>query len=276
MTTTSGTSPGSFLPPEFSDLIIRPVTRASIAATISSTIVTLGASFRVPVVAADPAAGWTAEGAEISPSDASLAEAVVAFKKVAALSIVSNELLADASPEAAQVVGDGLSRDIATKLDAAYFAATTTNGPSGLKSLATTTVSAGGSWDNIDAFTEAQYAAEGEGATLTSWIAHPSDALSLSTLKTATDSAVPLLTPDVTKAGRRAVAGVPLLTSTAVTAGEVWGVPQDRVLVVIRNNVDVVLDSSVYFTSDRAAIRATMRVGFAFPHPLAIVKVTKA
>jgi len=33
---------------------------------------------------------------------------------------------------------------------------------------------------------------------------------------------------------------------------------------------------SVFFTSDRVAVRAVCRVGFAFPHPGAVVKVTLA
>lgn len=272
---TTATTPASFLPGEYGDLIVRPVTRASIATTVSQTVITGGASFRVPVVAADPAASWTAEAAEIAPSDATLAEVVVAFKKLAGLTIVSNELLADASPEAAQVVGDGLARDIASKLDQAFFAATTTNGPAGIKSLTTSTTSAGGNWTDTDAFVSAVFAAEAQGASLTAWVAHPTDALALSTLK-ATGSNIGLLQPDATQAGRRLVAGLPLYVSNAVTVGEVWGVPQDRMLVVIRSNVDVQIDSSAFFTSDRSAIRATMRVGFAFPHPLAIVKVTKA
>ena len=45
---------------------------------------------------------------------------------------------------------------------------------------------------------------------------------------------------------------------------------------VIRQDASVVTDSSVFFTSDRVAIRATLRVSFGFPYPLAITKVTKA
>lgn len=53
-----------------------------------------------------------------------------------------------------------------------------------------------------------------------------------------------------------------------------WGIPRDRVLVVVRDDPRVEVDRGVYLTSDRVAIKATMRVGFAFPHPAAIVKIT--
>jgi hypothetical protein len=34
------------------------------------------------------------------------------------------------------------------------------------------------------------------------------------------------------------------------------------------------VDRSAYFTPDRTAMRVTMRVGFAFPHPAPILKIT--
>jgi hypothetical protein len=38
----------------------------------------------------------------------------------------------------------------------------------------------------------------------------------------------------------------------------------------------VVTDSSVFFTKDSVAVRATLRVAFGFTYPLAVVKITKA
>jgi HK97 family phage major capsid protein len=108
-----------------------------------------------------------AGGAEITPSDATLAESVVVFKKLAGITIVSNEMVADASPEAAGVVGDGLARDLARKLEAAFFANTTTNGPSGLLSITPSTVDKGSSWTKVDPFTEAVFTAANQGAPVT-------------------------------------------------------------------------------------------------------------
>lgn len=276
MANTTATVSSAFLPAEAGPLIIRPVQQASIAATVSTTVVTGAAVYRIPVVATDPAAGWVAEGAEIAPSDANLAEIAVPFRKAGGLSIVTNELLADASPDVATTIGQGLARDIARKIDTAFFGNTTTNAPNGIRSITTSTVSAGGTWDDLDPFTAAVYAAEAQGATLTSWVANPADALALAQLKSASGSNVGLLDPDPTQPARRLLAGLPLIASPTVAVGTVFGVPAAHVMVVIRNDVDVQIDRSVLFTSDRAAIRATMRVGFAFPHPLGIVAVTKA
>ncbi|WP_448620515.1 hypothetical protein [Geodermatophilus sp. URMC 65] len=49
-----------------------------------------------------------------------------------------------------------------------------------------------------------------------------------------------------------------------------------RVVTVVSREADVQADSSVYFTSDRIAVRATMRVGFGFVHPRALVRIRLA
>ena len=69
--------------------------------------------------------------------------------------------------------------------------------------------------------------------------------------------------------------GVPVLTSPAVADGTSWALPQNRVIVGVRKDASVEADRSAFFTSDRVAIRATMRVAFAFPHPAAIVKILR-
>ncbi len=68
-------------------------------------------------MAADPTASWVAEGAGIVPCDPTLSELVVTPAKVAGLTIISRELADDSNPAAAQVVGQGLARDIARRVD---------------------------------------------------------------------------------------------------------------------------------------------------------------
>ena len=69
---------------------------------------------------------------------------------------------------------------------------------------------------------------------------------------------------------------MPLYVSPAVAADLVWAIPAAHSLFVIRQDASVVTDSSVFFTSDRVAVRATLRVSFGFTYPLAVVKITKA
>jgi HK97 family phage major capsid protein len=273
MALTTSTGAGILTPEQVSTLLVLPVIERSVAATCTTVVNTDASAFRIPLVTADPTASWVAEGAEITPSDTTISETDVVFKKVAGLSIITRELSEDSSPAAAQVVGDGLARDIARKVDAAFFANTTTNGPAGLGSLTTSVVTSGSAF-TVDSLIDALAAAAAVGAEIDTFVVNPTDFVALSKLKQATGSNVPLLQNDPAKPSGRIVLGVPLVLSTVVAAGVAWGIPRNRCYVVIRNDATVETDNSVFFTSDRVAVRATMRVGFGFPHALAVVKLT--
>jgi HK97 family phage major capsid protein len=274
---TLDTSAGNraFLPSEAGPLIVQPVLSISIAAQVANVVTTSAHEFRVPIVADDPTAEWTPEGEEITPSDAALDEAEVAFRKLAGLSIITRELAEDSNPAAAQVVGQGLARDIARKLDVAFFGATGGDPqPEGLEDLIGVTPVAAAGFANVDPFLEAMAEAEQIGATLSAWVTDPATALALAQVKETTDSNRPLLQPDPTRPTRRIVEGLPLYISPAVTEGTVWGIPKDRTFLVLRDNTRLEVDRSAYFSSDRVGVKATMRAGFAFAHPAAIIKVS--
>lgn len=275
MTTSSDSS--ILRPEDVGALVVQPVTAASVAMQVSTVVNTSSHDYRIPIIDSDPTAGWFAEGAEITPSDAGTDELVVTPAKVAGLTIISRELADDSSPAASQVVGDGLARDIARKVDAAFFGNTTTNGPSGLLSLAgVSIVDTGASLTNYDVFAEAISEAEAVGAGVTHFVANPADVLALAKLKTGTGSNEPLLGTAATNALDRRVLGVPLLASPAISAGTLWAIDKSRVFTVVRQGATLDVDRSAYFSSDRVGVRATMRVGFGFPHEAAIVKLHDA
>lgn len=277
MTTASVTK--AFLPEAVHSLIVQPVEAASIAMQVA-TVARPGPQtdfYRVPVVAGDPTAAWVAEGAEITPSDLEVEEVASPFYKVAGLTILSRELAEDSSPAAATLVGQGLARDIARKVDAAFFGSkgASTVQPAGLADLAgVNEIEAGATWTNVDPFAEAIYAAEGVGATVAAFVANPADALLLAKVKKQTGSNEPLLGTSATEATRRVIAGVPLLVSPAVAAGTVWGIPKERTVIALREDVTLDADKSAFFTSDRVAIKATLRMAALFPHAAAVQKVT--
>lgn len=147
-------------------------------------------------------------------------------------------------------------------------------GPSGLESVDYTLVDAGSTFDDLDPFAEAVSKAEVVGAQITAWVTHPTTLLALAQLKKlTTGSNEPLLQPDPTMPTRRQILGVPLYWSPYVDQGAVWGVPGARTFVVLRSDAELVVDPSAYFSKDSLGIRSTMRVGFGFPHPEAIVRV---
>jgi HK97 family phage major capsid protein len=268
-------------PAEVESLVVRPVLDQAVSALVSHVIQVGSHDLRVPVVLTDPQASFVPEGGEIPATDGTLTEIVVTPKKLAALSVISSELANDSSPAALQVVGDGMVRDVKRALDASFFKAapgTTPDGPSGLGSLTTAVASNAGSWANLDSFEAAKANAETLHTEVTAFVAAPATILALSTLKEygTAGSNKPLLSTDVTQPVSRTISGVPLYSSPAVSADVVWALPAQHVLFVIRQGADLVSDSSVMFTSDRVAIRITMRVSYAFTLPLAVTKITKA
>lgn len=265
-------------PAQVNDLVVRPVLDQAVSAQVSTVIQISTNQLRIPIVLTDPQASFVAEGAEIPVTDGTLTEQVVTPKKLAALSIISSELSQDSSPAALGVVGDGIVRDVKRQLDASFFGNTTPQGPSGLGSLTTAVASNGGSWSNLDAFEAAKANAETLFTDVTSFVAAPATVLALSTLKAfaTVGSNMPLLQSDPTQPVARTISGIPLYSSPAVSPDVVWALPAARVLFVVRQDATVVSDSSVMFTSDRVAIRCTMRVSYAFTQPLAITKITKA
>jgi len=126
---------GGLLPDQTGPLVVQPALDASVFAQVATVVQTAATDYRIPIVSADPTAAWVAEGAEITPADATLQELVVTPLKVASLSVISRELADDSSPAAAQVVGDGIARDIARRIDQAAFAGLASPAPAGLSTL---------------------------------------------------------------------------------------------------------------------------------------------
>ncbi|RBM16079.1 phage major capsid protein [Streptomyces sp. PT12] len=262
-------------PDDYATLVIQPVQDESTAFQVATQLATDSTRMHLPIVVEDAGAAWVREGEEIPNEDATLGEEVVIPAKVGGLTVVSSELAEDSNPDAQQIVGNGLARSIARQVDAAFFGSLPHPAPNGLEKLTGISgVAAGRKWTNLDPFLSAIAAAENVGATLTSFTAHPNDALALAQLKEQTGSNRPLLGSDPTTPTRRVIAGVPLFVSPAVTPGTVWGIPRDRVFVVLRRDVRVDISADAYFSSDQVAVRGTMRVGFGFPHPAAVTKVT--
>jgi HK97 family phage major capsid protein len=267
------TNAASILKPEqVHELIVQPLTQESVAFQASTVARTTSHDYRIPTVTGDPDTNWVAEAAEIPLDDVDFGEVVVTPKKCAGLTVVSNELIQDSSPEATNIIGQRLVQSLKRKVDSAWFANTTANGPAGLGSITPTDVYVGvGGFTNVDPFYEALAAAEGVGAKLNAFVVNPDVALDLARLKEGTGSNKNLLQPDPTQPGRRVVAGVPLLVSPDAPVGVVWGIPKAVTFVVLRKDAEVALDSSPFFTSDRTAVRVTLRVGFGFAHEDAVV-----
>lgn len=265
----------AWTPDEILSLVVRPVAEESIAARLGLYRPGLsGDALRVPLVTEDPSASWVPEGAEIPLSQSELGETEAPYRKLAGLSVISRELAEDSDPSAAQEIGNGLVRDIARKLDAAMFTGTTIeNAPAGLGTLTgVTEIEAPAEWVNLDPFKTAKLRAASLGTSIAGFVVNDEDAAKLLVLKEGTTSNRDLIESDGTAF---LISGTPVIPSSAVAAGTAWGIPADRVIVGVREDANVAVDNSAFFTSDRVAIRATMRVAFAFPHPAAVIKIVQ-
>jgi HK97 family phage major capsid protein len=262
-------------PEDYGKLIDTVIAEKSVAFKAGTLISTDAESIRFPKITADPAVGWYAENTQISLTDPTTNELVVTPKKVAGLTQISNEAAEDSNPAVADQVGRSLARSIAKKIDAAFFANTTTNGPAGLLSLSgineidTDTYA----FTNLDGFHTAKAAALADGANISVWILAPDVALSLSTAKQlATGSNVGLL--DVTGvADGTTLAGVPVIVSTDVAAGEAWGLDASQVLIVQRTGTTVTRSYDSAFDYDAVRVRATARISWGFANPAGVVRI---
>lgn len=273
---TTSAHAGSVLPPDYGQLVVQPSLELSIAAQVSTIVSTSASTFRIPVVCRDPLASWTSESQEIIPSDALVDEIVVRPAKLAALSIISSELADDSSPSAASIIGAGLARDSAGRMDQAFFRGLPAPAPGGLESATGfMSIDGAGAFEDLDAFAAAIAGAEESGGTTTHFVAHPQTVLALAKIKTFNGSNSPLLGQDATAPGMRRILGVPLLSSRWVEYNAVWAVDKSSIIMVLREDSTVETDRSVYFSSDRVAIRSIMRLAWAFTAPSAIVRITR-
>lgn len=263
---------GAWTPEQYGQLIDLVVAEQSIAFQAATAISTASETIRFPMQTADPAVGWYAENTQITLTDPTTNELVVTPKKVAGLTQISNEAAADTTPAVADQVGRSLARSIAKKVDAAFFANTTTNGPSGLLSLTGINVVDTGTvmLTSLDPFHEAKVAALADGATLTHFILAPDVALTLAKAKESTGSNKGLFE---NISDGTALAGVKVLVSTDVAAGNAWGVDASQVFAVQRTGTTVSKSVEAAFDYDAVQVRATARVGFGFANPAGIVRL---
>ena len=276
MAQTTVTAAGLLDPATLHQLVTIPLTTEPVFAQVSTPVMLASHELRVPRVTADPVAQFVGEGEEIPLSSATVDEIVIRPAKIAALDSITRETLAD-STTARSEFGKAMVRSIGVAGDKAFFGASSDpDNPTSLADVVgVTTVPAGTTWANLDAFADAVGVVEGAGATVTHWVANPADAGELRKLKSSTGSNSPLLATDPAAGARRLVEGAPVIVSPHVPVGTIWGLDRTRILSVIRENAtEATISDGPYFSSDRLAMRVTARIAWGFVHPESIVKVT--
>ncbi|PXX59846.1 HK97 family phage major capsid protein [Nocardia tenerifensis] len=278
LTTASGAA--VLNPAQIEASLVKPLETMAAIALCSTIVRTAGMSaLRIPTTAATPTASFVAEGAEIPVTDADLDELILNPRKLAGLSVITNELAQSSTPQAADIVGRGLAKDIAKKLDMGAFGTLPAPAPPGLATLsgvkAVTAHVQGGKLTDFDWAAEAESLSALAGGNITHWIAAPDAALLVATTPLGgVGGQMPALQPDPALPTRRQVLGRPLLVSAAVESRTIWGVDQSRSFLAIAEDVTLEADRSVFFTSDRIAIRAKLRVSYGWPEPATVIKIS--
>ena len=271
MATQHSNTNDAFTPIEFGKLLNKALQSESVALQATTVVQTDKVGITFPIWESDPAVNWLAELATITATDGATGGVPVIPSKVGGITRLSNELADDSSPEVAELAVGGLVNQIAHAIDTAFVGNTVTNGPSGLLSIASSTVDTGASITNLDPFIAAVYKARSVGARLTSWVMDPTVAEAVQKLKRATGSNENLI--DFTANGDLTICGLPVHTLPAVDADTLfWGIPEDRVVTVLRKDAEVTRSKDSGFYNDALDVRAITRVGIGFLHPAAVVR----
>ncbi len=220
------------------------------------------------------AVNWVAEGTEIPDSGAVVDLLPVTPRKVAALAVVSNEAVGDASAD--QMLGEALARALAVKVDHAFFRGAGPIGPAGLPGVTGIAAINADPRTGLDPWTDAFAAVEGNGARATVGFVSPSTWAALAKVKESTGSAKPVLVdPSTGPTGEtaRSIGGIPIKVTPAVPDAEAWVADGSRVAGVVRLDGEVRADTSARFTMDATVLRVISRVDFGTPYPGAVARI---
>lgn len=275
--TTSNSAP--FLTQDqIGDLLVRPVMDTSVASRVCTSVTTTSHTYRVPIITADPSAAWVPEGVEIPFSQTEGDELPITPQSVKGLTSFSVEFEGDATPEVIAQVGDGLTRDIARRVDHAFFADSgQANQPAGLADLTGFNPVDSGGWTDADPFSLAVVNAETHFTQIDSWVCNPATLGQLMSIKEGTTSVRPLLT-EVVVANQlqRQIMGAQVLVSPYVPDGVVWGLPRNRCVFVVREDASVTRHDDTLASSGQVLLRGLMRIGWGFTDPAALSKIAAA
>jgi HK97 family phage major capsid protein len=292
--TTPNTAGGAFAPTEAGKFFFDKLRAQSVGLLSGFRIVpTNAARIAIPRLLSDATVGWTDEGSEITPTDPNADSVIATPRKLAALVYASNELFSDSTPDAQEMLGENMAKAAALKLDLGFFEGSGT-APEirGLRNIsgiqAITSATNGDQLTSLDKIADGIGMLAEENATATAIVMHPRSWRTLTKVKELTSgSNKPLLQESAGSGSQgvvRSVYGVPVWLSSQLSITETQGsataatsmyvYEAEQVVTVIRSGVDLQVDSSAAFSSDRTAVRVTMRADLVVPNPKSVVRIS--
>jgi HK97 family phage major capsid protein len=239
---------------EFSRQLISELSFRSVVLRATNPIVSSASEVVVPVIGPGTAA-FVPPGQEIGDANVEGEFVTLIPKKVANLAVVPSETIEDASIDLGSAIGMKMLNAIALKIDAALLKGAV-NGPAGVLNFPhLPSVSGSVSYDTL---VDAAATVREAGGNPEYAIISPQ---SLSHLQKETDGFNrPLLTGDPQGGPSYQAAGLTLLVSPALDAGEGLVVDPTQFPTTLRRSPTLEVDNSAKFTSDSIALRAKARV----------------
>ncbi|WP_267594345.1 phage major capsid protein [Carbonactinospora thermoautotrophica] len=245
-------------------------------------------TLNVPRVSTSTAVAMVAEGANIAPSDLTLASVELKAKKAAALTLVNNELLADSNPAARDVVSEDHIKSVAAFLDAQFLAGAGTGenmrGIRNFQDVTVTPLGTNGGSLTLDALADAVGRLEGNNGNLNraAWFM---SGRSWASIRKAKDSQQRYqVSPDPTNDGPRRLFGIPVYVSNQISNAETVGtsndcswialVDLDQVVIGRRQEITVRYSEDYAFNADQTAIRTVSRWDIAPLDPKGVELIT--
>lgn len=269
--TTSQPTGEALSPEERSELIIGPLQREALALRTTRVLQTSRDAVQVPLLTEDVPTDWVAEGQELPTGEPDVREVTLRPAKLAALTSISSELAEDSEPGAAELIGQSIARSLRSKLDMSFVSAAGGGLPSaGVFTTATAGAALGAS---LDAVSDAITTVEAAGGTADVIVMSPSVWGRVRKLRTEDTANTPLLGVEGQPAGQRTLFGVTVFVDATVPDDTIGVWDSSAVAVALRRDVKVETDTSVYFSSDNVAVRATLRAAWAVLDPARVVTV---
>jgi HK97 family phage major capsid protein len=246
----------------------------------------------IPHALTDAASAWVAEAATITPTDPTSEQITATPRKLAALTQMSNEVIADSNPSVLDWVARGLLRSLALKFDLGALEGSGTppeiRGLKNVSGISTVSMGTNGAIPtSLDHIADAIGALEAENATASAIVMHPRSWKTLTKIKETSGSVKALLQDEqggAPNAPSRSLYGVPVFLSSQVSVTETQGssgavassayvYDASQVVAVMRQDARTELDSSRLFNSDQSELRCTMRADVVVPNPEGVVRI---
>lgn len=279
----TGSAGGYLAPDGFVAQLIRGLNEASVMRRIARVLPPITTdSVSIPKNLTGVTAAWLAENAAITPSDPTFGQVTFTPHKLGALTLVSNELLADSAIDVEALLAQLFAEALAELEDQAFFNGDGMGKPAGIVADATigTVTAAAGTSIAIDDVLNLYDAVPPQYRGNAVFVMHPNTMGALRKLKDAGGRY--LLVEGLAPAAPTTLLGRPVYLSSnmpTIAAGArtiLFGDVARAYLIVDRKGIEVARSSDRYFDSDQVGFRAIARVDGKVVLPDAVRFLTQA